>query len=42
MIVKLMHSPDGVVETGLLECPPEKSAAKLTSGIEQATFSGPV
>ena len=33
---------DGVFETGLLGCPPEKKAAKLAGEIEQDTFSGPV
>jgi hypothetical protein len=37
-----LHSPDGVFETGLLGCPPEKKAAKLAGEIEQDTFSGPV
>jgi hypothetical protein len=37
-----LHSPDRVVETGLLVCPPEKKAAKLASSNEQDTFSGPV
>jgi hypothetical protein len=36
-----LHSPDGVFETGLLGCPPEKMAAKLACSIEQDTFSGP-
>jgi hypothetical protein len=37
-----MHSPDGIVETELLRCLPEKMAAKLACGIEQDTLSGPV
>jgi hypothetical protein len=37
-----LHSPDGVVETGLVWCPPEKNAAKLTRSIQDCTFSGPV
>src|ERR1035441_746730 len=37
-----LHSPDRVVETGLLVCPPEKKAAKLASSNEQDTFSGPL
>jgi hypothetical protein len=37
-----LHSPYGVVETGLLGCPPEKNAAKLTCSVQQRTFSGPV
>src|ERR1035441_8232573 len=37
-----LHSPDRVVETGLLVCPPEKKAAKLASSNEQDSFSGPV
>src|ERR1017187_1906847 len=37
-----LHSPDRVVETGLLGCPPEKKAAKLAGSNEQDTFSGPV
>lgn len=37
-----LHSPDGVVETGLLGRPPEKKAANLASIIEHDTFSGPV
>jgi hypothetical protein len=35
-----LHSPDGVFETGLLVCPPEKKAAKLAGSNEQDTFSG--
>jgi hypothetical protein len=34
-------SPDGVFETGLLRCPPEKNATKLSCSIQQCTFSGP-
>ena len=37
-----MHSPVGVIETGLLICPSEKTAAKPGSSVEQDTFSGPV
>ena len=37
-----LHSPDGVFETGLLGCPPEKKAATLADSNEQDTFSGPV
>jgi hypothetical protein len=37
-----LHSPDGVVETGLRVCPPEKSAGKLARGVKRDTFSGPV
>jgi hypothetical protein len=37
-----LHSPDRVVETGLLVCPPEKKAAKLAGSNEQDTFSGPL
>jgi hypothetical protein len=37
-----LHSPDGLIETGLLWCPTEKKAAKLTFSIEQCTLSGPV
>jgi len=37
-----LHSPDGVFETGLLVCPPEKKAAKLAGSNEQDTFSGPL
>ena len=37
-----LHSPDGVFETGLLGCPPEKKAAKLAGSNEQDSFSGPV
>ena len=35
-----LHSPYGVVETGLLGCPPEKNAAKLTYSVQQCSFSG--
>jgi hypothetical protein len=41
-IVIAWHSPDGVIETGLLGCPPEKKAATLADSNEQDTFSGPV
>jgi hypothetical protein len=37
-----LHSPDGVVETGLRICPPEKNAPKLACGVQRDTFSGPV
>jgi hypothetical protein len=37
-----LHSPEGVVETGLLLCPSEKRAAKAACHIEQDTFSSPV
>src|ERR1039458_2158191 len=37
-----LHSPDGVFETGLLGCPPEKKAAKLASSNEQDSFSGQI
>jgi hypothetical protein len=37
-----MHSPSGVVETGLLLCPSGIKAAKPANSFEQATFSGPV
>jgi hypothetical protein len=33
-----LHSPDGVIETGLLVCPLEKKAAKPACSIEQDTF----
>ena len=36
-----LHSPEEVFETGLVGCPPEKSAAKCIGAIEHATFSGP-
>jgi hypothetical protein len=36
------HSPDEVLETGLLGCPPKKKAAKLAGSNEQDTFSGPL
>jgi hypothetical protein len=36
-----LHSPDGVFETGLLICPPEKKAMKLAFVFEQGTFSSP-
>jgi hypothetical protein len=36
-----LHSPEEVFETGLVGCPPEKSAAKCTGAIEHATFSVP-
>ena len=36
------HSPDGVVETGLLLCPPEKKVRKLVREVQWDTFSGPV
>jgi hypothetical protein len=37
-----LHSPYGVIETGLLGCPPEKNAAKLTYSVQQCSFSGQV
>jgi hypothetical protein len=37
-----LHSPDGVVETGLLVCPAEKKAVKLDCGVRWDTFAGPV
>ena len=37
-----LHSPDGVAETGLRECPPEKNARKLARDVQRATFSGAV
>ena len=36
-----LHSPDGVVETGLLGCHREKMPAKLACSIVQRSFSGP-
>ena len=40
--VIVFHSPDAVVETGLLVCPREKKAGRLDCRIGQDTFSGPV
>jgi len=37
-----LNSPDGVLETGLLGCLPEKMAAKLACSIAPSTFSGPL
>jgi hypothetical protein len=37
-----LHSPEGIIETGLLVCPSEKKARKLPFGAEGDTFSGPV
>jgi hypothetical protein len=37
-----LHSPDGVAETGLRVCPPEKNARKLARGVRRHTFSGAV
>jgi len=37
-----LHSPDGVLETGLRVCPPEKKAVKLGYAVQRDTFSGPV
>jgi len=34
-----LHSPDGVVETGLCARPPEKNARKLAGGVRGDTFS---
>ena len=41
-LVIALHSPDGVVKTGLPMCPPEKKARKLDWGVRQDTFSSPV
>jgi hypothetical protein len=35
-----LHSPEGVAETGLRVCSPEKKVAKLTYGVQWGTFSG--
>jgi hypothetical protein len=40
--VIVFRSPDGVVETGLRVCPPEKKAIERGWGVRQDTFSGPV
>jgi hypothetical protein len=37
-----LHSPEGVVETEVLGCPPENMAAKLAIGNDWDAFSGPV
>jgi hypothetical protein len=37
-----LHSPGGVVETGLLMCPSEKKAPDIASGVQRDTFSSPV
>jgi hypothetical protein len=37
-----LHSSDGVAETGLRVCPPEKNARKLARGVRRHTFSGAV
>ena len=37
-----LHSPGGVVETGLLMCPSEKKAPNIASGVQRDTFSSPV
>jgi hypothetical protein len=37
-----LHSPDVVVETGLLMCLPEKTALKLACQVQRDTFSGPI
>jgi hypothetical protein len=37
-----LHSPNGVAETELRICLPEKKAAKLASGVQRDTFSGAV
>jgi hypothetical protein len=34
-----LHSPEGIAETGLHMCPPEKSVGKLDLGFERDTFS---
>jgi DNA-binding winged helix-turn-helix (wHTH) protein/tetratricopeptide (TPR) repeat protein len=39
---KALHSSDGVAETGLRVCPPEKNARKLARGVRRHTFSGAV
>ena len=36
-----LHSPSGVVETGLRVCPSEKSGAKARLRSTRDTFSGP-
>jgi len=41
-IVIALLSPHGVVQTGLLTCPPEKTAAKAGPGIDKDPFSSPV
>jgi hypothetical protein len=37
-----LHSPDGLGETGLLICPPEKKMRNLAGGVESDIFSRPV
>jgi hypothetical protein len=37
-----LHSPSGVIETGLLMCPSEKKADNIASGVQRGTFSSPV
>jgi hypothetical protein len=34
-----LHSPNGVLETGLRVCPSEKKVAKLAYNLQQDTFS---
>ena len=42
IFVIVLHSPDGVAETGPCVCPPEKNARKLACGIRRDTFSSAV
>jgi len=37
-----LHSPEGIVETGLLVCPPERRVGKLARGDSTGHFSGAV
>ena len=37
-----LHSPDGIDETGLLGCHPERMPVKIACNIVQRTFSSPV
>jgi hypothetical protein len=42
VVVIALRSPDGVAETGLYMCPPEKNARKLARGVRRDTFSSAV
>ena len=42
LFVIALHSPSGLVETGLRICPPEKMAERFAYGVQHDTFSSPV
>jgi hypothetical protein len=42
LFVIALHSPDGVTETGLCVCRPEKNARKPGCGVRRDTFSSAV